>query len=137
MLYRVKNLKAQGNKELQKLPTSFSQRKKGMVGEITLSFDTVDKVGNLDGIGRYCFLSHLGLGSEEAVYDKSELEEITERQLELEEALWLLLSIFPNKNPFLALNPRIVDEVDVLTALAVPAMRKEFRRELDLTEQKL
>lgn len=120
MLYRVENLSKSSDKRLQD-SLLYSRRERGAIGEIESSGWEDDTDENLF----YLMSKTECLG----VYHKQELEEVTEKQLQLETDLGALLSVFPNQNP----SAMFGDEAELSDKFAiealVPVLRKRYKKE--------
>jgi hypothetical protein len=122
MLYRVENLSKTGDKRLADL--AGPERTRGVVGEIESLSDILGS--NYDGL----FFLFSENGDCLGIYREEELEEVTEKQLQLETDLGALLSIFPNKVPQMALDIETTDVADnVLVDMVVPVLRKRYKKE--------
>jgi hypothetical protein len=126
MLYRVANLSKSTDKRLASL--GWGNRPRGVVGTILSAEDLMQDT-------YYAGLWYL-LNKEQyaiGLYREEELEEVTEKQLELENSLKVLLDIFPSKSPSDILNFFATDERDdFIVEDIVPVIRKKYKKELGL-----
>jgi hypothetical protein len=99
MLYRVTNLRASRDKRLRAWPANFALRKVGIVGYAKFGGNQNQDIAMLSVVP-LPQNNHDVLG----VYRRDELEEVTQAQLDLEEFIIQLLSIFPNREPQQVLN---------------------------------